>query len=215
MHSMVIYGNAGGWRPAPISTLGLVDTLTPDDLRSCAARTAGWHALGLTTPLLIPASEFRQSLDAFPLEFGAIIADHTVVAGTDPFAGLLVDPTDLRHACEVKARGHLLHLREGYLEARGRSDAVAELIAESAAALAALLRTVARLLGGDAGDGASAATLVERSLQVDDGTFREIVGFAGASSPTSEQARQLFPRYLSAVERLTTHIDRWNTRDER
>ena len=149
MRSLVVYGHAGGVTPAPISTLVLVDSLTPDDLRSCAARTAGWQRRGLATPLLITAGEFGRSLDAFPLEFGAIIADHTVVSGDDPFAGLRVGAADLRHACEVKARGHLLHLREGYLEAHGRSDAVAELIAESAAALAALVRTVARLLGGE------------------------------------------------------------------
>ena len=213
MQSLVVYGHAGGVRAAPISTLALVDVLTADDLRRCAARTAGWHDRGLATPLLITASEFCRSLDAFPLEFGAIIADHTVVAGTDPFVGLRVDAVDLRHACEVKARGHLLHLREGYLETHGRSDAVAELIGESAAALAALLRTVARLLGGNGGDAEASARLVERELQVDDGTFREIVGMAGAAAPTSEQARQLFPRYLHAVEQLTAHVDRWNKDD--
>ncbi len=213
MQSLVVYGHAGGVRAAPISTLALVDALTADDLRSCAARTAGCHDLGMATPLLITASEFGRSLDAFPLEFGAIIADHTVVGGADPFAGLRVDPVDLRHACEVKARSHLLHLREGYLEAHGRSDAVAELIGESAAALAALLRTVARLLGGNGGDAVAAARLVERELQVDDGTFSEIVGLAGAAAPTSEQARQLFPRYLRAVEQLTAHVDRWNKDD--
>lgn len=213
MQSLVVYGHAGGVRAAPIATLALVDALTADDLRSCAARTAGWHEHGLATPLLITSSEFGRSLDAFPLEFGAIIADHTVVVGADPFAGLRVDPVDLRHACEVKARSHLLHLREGYLEAHGRSDAVAELIGESAAALAALLRTVARLLGGNGGDAEAAARLVERELQVDDGTFSEIVGLAGAAAPTSEQARQLFPRYLRAVEQLTAHVDRWNKAD--
>jgi len=215
LQSLVVYGNAGGVQPAPLSTLALVDALTPDDLRSCAARTPGWHARGLATPLLITAGEFGQSLDAFPLEFGAIIADHTVVAGHDPFAGLRIDGADLRHACEVKARSHLLHLREGYLEAHGRSDAVAELIGESASALAALLRTVAGLLAGASHDAAAAARLVEQELRVDDGTFGEIVRLAGGRTPTSEEARQLFPRYLQAVERLTAQMDRWNTVDAR
>ncbi len=210
LQSLVVYGHAAGVGPAPISTLALVETLTPDDLRSCAARTAGWQAGGLATPLLITAGEFGRSLDAFPLEFGAIIADHTVVAGADPFAGLRVVADDLRHACEIKARGHLLHLREGYLEAHGRSDAVAELIGDSAPALAALLRTVARLLGCDATDAATAAGLVEKELHVEDGTFTEVVRLASAATPSSEQARQLFPRYLQAVERLTAHVDRWN-----
>src|SRR5690242_21130273 len=33
-----------------------------------------------------------------------------------------VDPADLRRACEVEARGHLLHLREGYIAAGDRKS---------------------------------------------------------------------------------------------
>src|SRR5205807_2291386 len=106
-----------------------------------------WHDRGLATPLLVAAHEFDRSLDAFPIEFGAILADYSVAAGADPFAGLAVDPADLRRACEVQARSHLLHLREGYLETRGRSDALSDLIVKSAAPFAALLVALARLEG--------------------------------------------------------------------
>ena len=81
------------------------------------------------------------------MEFGAILADHAVVSGRDPFDGLRVDAADLRRACEVQVRSHLLHLREGYIETRGRGDAIAELVADSAAPLAGLVKSVARLLG--------------------------------------------------------------------
>ena len=109
------------------------------------------------------------------------------MAGHDPFAGLRIDAADLRHACEVKARGHLLHLREGYLEAHGRSDAVAELIGDSAPALAALLahrREAVR--GAMRADAAAARWLVEQELRVEDGTFGEIVRLAGGRTPSSE-----------------------------
>ena len=66
------------------------------------------------TPLLLAANELERSLDAFPREFGAILADHLVVAGSNPFDGLRVDPADVRRACEVQTRSHLLHLREGF-----------------------------------------------------------------------------------------------------
>src|SRR6185436_9820711 len=106
---------------------------------------AGWQDAGLNTPLLVAEEEFGRSLDAFPFEFGGILADHVLVSGVDPFQGLRVDPADLRRACEVQARSHLLHLREGYLETQGRSDAIAELLSRSAAPLAALVKSVARL----------------------------------------------------------------------
>ena len=97
----------------PTRTLAVVDSMTRDDLRAAAARVDSWHDAGLATPLLLEAREFEQSLDAFPLEFGAILADHVVVSGANPFASLSVDAADLRRAVEVQARSHLLLLREG------------------------------------------------------------------------------------------------------
>ena len=135
LRSVVAYGDAGGSDQAPTPTLAVVDGLTADDLRACADRVAAWHGAGLATPLVLGAQEFGRSLDAFPYEFGAILADHLVVSGENRFEGLRVDPAHLRQACEVQARSHLLHLREGYLETRGRSDALAELLSRSARAI--------------------------------------------------------------------------------
>src|SRR5262245_54918633 len=145
LQSLVVYGSGGGAAGSPLATLAVVSDLTSEDLRGCADRVAAWQDAGLATPLLLESAEFGRSLDAFPFEFGAILAEHVVVAGADPFEGLQVDHGDLRRACEVQARSHLLHLREAYIETRGRSDALADLIARSAAPLAALLKNVGRL----------------------------------------------------------------------
>jgi hypothetical protein len=130
---------------SPVHTLAMIDALTHRDLVACAARVAAWDEAGLATPLLLVVREFEASLDAFPLELSAILADHVVVSGRNPFDGLTIDAADLRRACEVQARSHLLHLREGFLETRGRSDALSVLIVRSAAPFAALLKSIARL----------------------------------------------------------------------
>ena len=184
----------GHARPAT-HTLAIVDSLSSADLRACADRIDAWHKDGLATPLFIGRLEFAASLDAFPLEFGAIIADHVVVAGSNPFEGLAVDPADLRRAVEVQARGHLLHLREGFVETRGRSDALAVLIVDSAPALAALLSSVRRL-------DARAAPATERVLV-------EVAALAGVREISNAEADHLFPPYLQAVEQLVAHVDRW------
>ena len=190
-------------------TLAVVDTLSTDDLRACTARVESWHDGGLATPLLLAAHEFSRSLDAFPFEFGAILADHLLVSGTNPFDGLTVEPADLRRACEVQARGHWLHLREGYLETRGRGDALAVLIVQSAAAFAALLTSVARLDGVASVDAAAAARHVERRLELKSTTASEIVALAGVNEISSAEAGRLIAPYLDAVERLVKYIDTW------
>jgi hypothetical protein len=203
------HGTHGHHEPALVHVLAVVDSLTPDDLRACAARVASWHEAGLATPLIMPAAELARALDTFPAEFTAIVADHAVVSGRNPFDGLRVEPTDLRWACEVQARSHLLHLREGYIETRGRADALAVLIVRSAPAWAALLQNVARLQGAPAGDAGAAARYVERMLELAAGV-EDIVEMVGVREISSEQARQAFPSYLDAVERLTRFVDRWD-----
>jgi hypothetical protein len=183
--------------------------MTPDDLRACAQCVDAWHDAGLATPLLVAARELEHSLDAFPLEFGAILADHMVVSGGDPFASLIVDPADVRRACEVQARSHLLHLREGFLETRGRSDALADLIVQSAAAFAALVASVARLGGHASDDRDAAARHVERIINAP-GAVTEVTKLAGLHEITSADAERLFPPYLDAVNRLVSYVDGWS-----
>ena len=219
LQSLVIYGErerAGhahhqhGHDTPPTTTMAVVESMTQDDLRSAAGRVAAWHDAGLGTPLLIAAREFERSLDAFPLEFGAILADHSVVAGSNPFESLTVDPADLRRACEVQARSHLLHLREGFLETGGRADALSVLIVRSAAAFAALVVSIARLEGHETDDTASAARHLERTLGTPNSAVAEIAKLAGAHDISSADAERLFRPYLDAVERIVSYVDGWN-----
>ena len=223
LQSLVVYGqrtqprhhDAGdGHAAAPTHTLAIVDSMTPADLRACAGRVDAWHGAGLATPLLIASHEFEQSLDAFPLEFGAILADHSVVAGANPFASLAVDPADLRRACEVQARSHQLHLREGFLETRGRADALALLIVQSAAAFAALVVSIARLEGHATDDAGSAARHIERSLNTPGGGVAEITKLVGVHDITSAEAERLIGPYLDVTDRLVKYVDGW-TRESR
>jgi hypothetical protein len=192
--SFITYAAADAAPGSPALTLAVVDNLTADDLRACAARAVSWQSQGLATPLILEAREFDRSLDAFPLEFGAILADHALVSGRSPFDGLRVDPADLRRACEVQARSHLLHLREAFIETQGRGDAIADLIVRSASPLAALVRGVTRL----------------RGTAVADPVLARVSQLSSNATLSSDEARRLFPPYLEAVEQLTREIDRWS-----
>jgi hypothetical protein len=181
----------GHHEPVLTHTLAVTETLTPEDLRACAKRAANWHDKGLATPLIVPGAELVRSLDVFPFEFSAIMADHVVVSGANPFGDLHVEPSDLRWACEVQARGHLLHLREGLVETRGRDDALAVLIVQSAPAWKSLLENVARL---------------EKTAAAQD----EVTRLVGVKEISNEDAVRIFPKYLADVERLTKDVDTWS-----
>jgi hypothetical protein len=217
LESLAIYGpwvrpataSAAELPPAgtPLHALALVRALAFADLAGCAERAARWEALGLAMPLLLSREEFLSSLDAFPLEFGDIMARHVTIAGADPFEQSRVPSEDLRRACEVQAKSHLIHLREGFLEAGGRPDEVDRLIAESAPSFATLLTNLARLDGEEAPDAAAlaryahdrlgvSATLVERVLR----TGRPRAG---------DETLQLYAPYHDAVSLIALRVDRW------
>jgi hypothetical protein len=210
LESVVVYAPHAS-RALSTPTLAVVTDLTPADLRACATKASEWRERGLATPLLVSADEFQRSLDAFPFEFGAILADHAVVSGRNPFSGLHVDPEDLRRACEVQARGLLLHLREGFIETEGRSDRLIDLLHRSSSALAPLVANVARLLGGTPANAAVAAADIEKRVGLSNTGLVEIVSSTEGQPLTADAARRIFPGYLSAVNRLTTLVDTWTS----
>lgn len=210
LRSVVAYGaRVDGDEEAPLTCLVLVESITMSDLEACARLAAHWERRRVATPLILPEHEFRRSLDAFPLEYGEIIRAHERLVGPDPFEGASIAREDLRRACETQIKSHLLHLREGFVESGGRPQAVADLVATSAPAFAALLRHVARL-GGSMTTERTAATLEgARTARLADGIVGDVLALERRPAiPTSDPAR-LFPDYLAAVEQLARVVDSW------
>ena len=161
----------------------VVTSLTLSDLDRCAAHAAQWAKSGLDAPLFLVERELGRALDAFPLELSEIVATRRLVTGTDLFAEILVPKQELRRACEVQARGHVVHLREGYIEAGGDHKAVAKLVAAAILPFRALVKNVARL------EGISAKALV---TQLD-----------------LENFEKGFPEALRAADRIVEYVDTW------
>jgi hypothetical protein len=208
-------GIAIGRRPSGVDqsvhSLALVDRISFSDLTACAVRTGDWKRLGLGVPLILSRDEFVRSLDAFPLEYGAIIATHVVIGGEDPFRGIAVAPDDVRRACEVQAKSHLIHLREGYLEAEGEPTALAALVGASAPAFAALAVNIARLHGTPETEPPLIAKTLAQLTDASPVALERI--FAALSSPpmSGAEAASLYPAYLDASERLWRYIDQWRS----
>jgi len=210
LQSVVAYGshveeNGDG----PLSSLALVTSLAVGDLEACAKMSHGWQRERIGTPLLLPEDEFRRSLDAFPLEYGEIQRAHELLFGANPFDGITIVRADLRRACETQIKSHLVHLREGFIEAGGTPRAVTKLVTASAPAFGSLLRNIARLNGSETRDRAMATRGGARLAQLPESVVTDILSLERPSAMTTTDAARLFPEYLAAVEQLARFIDTW------
>jgi hypothetical protein len=189
------------------SSVAFVASITAHDLEALGPLSEVWHRDGLDTPLLLTSAEFRRSLDAFPVEYQALLDRHEVIAGHPPFDDLAIDPANLRRACEVQAKSHLIHIRQGWIEAAGHDDRLADLIIRSAEPLRALLADVARLHGRVEDDAALAGARVAR---LDDTLIREVLAADTAPGNAHRVVRRL-PDYLAASEQLWLFVDSWSS----
>lgn len=212
--SVVAYGAAlDGVGGAPLTCLAIVTDLSAADLEALARRSGEWTRRRIATPLVLCGDEFARSLDAFPLEYGEILRSHALVAGADPFAGVAIAVEDLRRACETQAKSHLLHLREGFIDAGNRPHRVAQLVEASAPAFAALLRNIARLAGHAATPRTDATLAGAAAAGLPADVVRAVLALERPDGAGTGDAARLFPAYLAAVEQLARTVDAWH--DER
>ena len=219
LQSVSTYGGTGGAEALTgsptgrghghVHTLAVVESIDAADLRACANLAKSWDRRGLATPLLMTSAELARSLDAFPLELGEILAHHLVVLGTDVLSGLSVAPADIRRACEAQARSHLLHLREGYIQAAAQPRELGAIIQASARPFRLLLVSMARLEGVDVADPDRVADHLESTVGLAPGVVRQVLAAGGSSGISATDAQVLYPEYIRAVERVVQYVDAW------
>ncbi len=190
---------------AAVHTIAIVDRVTMDDLSALLTVVPAWHKAKLATPLLIGREEFERSLDVFPIEYQAILSGHVVIRGAWPVPQVQVSAADLRRACERQIKGHLIHLREAFLETHGRPTAVAALVRASVPPFRASLRHVAQLQGVTAQRDDELVAFAH-SISIDSAVVKDVLAFGGAGQ--AADAAQLLPRYIAVTEQLWRVVDR-------
>lgn len=209
LYSVCAYG-APSTADADIRSIALVDRLDFEDLVACVPLARKWAKQGLAVPLLLERDEFTRTLDVFPLEYGEIIASHVVVYGTDALAGLTVPDADRRRACELQAKSHLIHLREGFLETGGDPRRVAALIGASAEGFRRLLGNIVALVAPGAENGGDhLPEAAEEHIGVPAALTREVLAATGSGPSTIADPTALLARYIAAVERVWEFVDGW------
>jgi hypothetical protein len=201
--SLIAYG--------PRDAVVFAASVTSADLEAMTSLVDGWHRDKLATPLVMTPSELTRSLDAFPLEFQAMLDRRVVVDGEDVLAAIQIDPADLRRAVEVQAKSHLVHLRQGWLDAHGHVDELAKLVARSSGSFRTLLAHGARLSDGSFATDEDLVTFAAGTLGLREALTRDLLRIDqhpdGARRVASHMAD-----YVAASEQLWHFVDDWSAR---
>ena len=195
--SLVLYGSAareqgaGSGEPAAMNTLMIADGVDTDLFARIAAPVRDWVAARHPPPLVFAEQEWRDSADAFAIEYEDIREAHRILAGRNPWTGISVRREHVRRQLEHELMGKLVHLRQAYVADWGRPKRLAEVVRGTRAGFLTMLRAVLRLAGRT--PPADLAALVRDAAA--------LIGFAsdGFTEPAA---------YLAAVTRTAEYVNR-------
>lgn len=197
--SLLLYGSAareqgaGSGELDGINTLLIVDRADPPLFAALTASVRAWISANHPPPLVLTEREWRESADAFPIEYEDIRAGHRVLAGRDPWHGIRVQHEHVRRQLEHELMGKLVHLRQAYAAEWNNAKRLAEVIGGTRAGVLTMLRAVLRLAGRPVPPAPDALVREAASL----------IGFSADGLTPSEPAA-----YLDAVTRTAEYVNR-------
>jgi hypothetical protein len=218
LSAVVLYGSAAAGEHIPkqsdYNVLVLLDRIEPTAALAAASAVArAWNDAGNPPPMTMTLGEWQGSSDVFPMEYADILDRHRVLHGTPPFDGITVSRSNLRLQLEQQVLGKLLQLRQGALLAGTDGKRQLELITASLSTMMVLFRAVVRLHGEKpVADNAAVAQQVARLAELDGEPFvRAVRHLRGESKLPTGDAGKVLAGYLTGIERLKQHLDRFPT----
>ena len=208
--SLLLYGSAARGTHVPgrsdVNTLLICDAVDEPLFAALGPVLRDWQN---PPPLILTEAEWRQSADAFPIEYDDIRAAHHVLAGKDPWAGITVHRDDVRRQLEHELKGKLVRLRQAYAGTRDDARALTRVIAGSLAGFFTMLRAALRLAGRPVGT-APADLLAQAAAAI--GFAAEPLAdlaahAAGTGRLTLTAADPRAVAYLAAVARTAEFVD--------
>jgi hypothetical protein len=149
--ALLLYGSAARGTHAPrrsgLNTLLVCDAVDEALFAALEPAVRTWTRAGNPAPLIFTEQEWRDSSDAFAIEYEEIRQAHRLLAGRDPWHGISVRREDLRRQLEFELVGKLVRLRQAYAAVRSDPRRLTELVVGSAAGFFTMLRSALRLSG--------------------------------------------------------------------
>ena len=214
LNSIMLFGTAirGGYAPAhqEVNIMVMVEDASTKAIGPIEKSIAAWVKKGNATPLIFERVEWEGSTDVFPIEIEDMREAHKLIAGTDPFEGIVTNRDDLRQELEREVRGKLLQLRAQYAALAPNGRALTRLLIDSASTFFVLMRALVRLEGQT--PETKPARLVEQAASIaglDVDAFSWVVDkIAGDKVKALRSDDPIAARYVDEIQKLTNYVDR-------
>ncbi len=179
-------------------------------MRALAPAVKWWDAQKQPPPLFMTRAEIERSVDVFTIELIDVKQHHRVLFGEDVFANLSI-PADLHRAqVEYELREKLALLRQHLLLAYGNDSRLWELLTRSISSFATLFRHALIVLDSNAPTGKRPAIkALADKIGFDPLPFLQVLDVREKiAKPKQFEVSDVFARYLAALERVTSAVDR-------
>src|SRR5438552_15860107 len=212
--ALLLYGSAARGTHVPkrsdVNTLLICEAVDGALFDALAPVVRAWTKAGQPAPLVLTEREWRESADAFPIEYADMREASRLLAGRDPWPGIQVDRGHLRRQLEHELMGKLVRLRQAYASLHADPKQLARVVVGRAGGFFTMLRAWLRFAGRPAP--ASPAELV--------GSAAALIGFPaeglaplvqhamGGPMPRLGKGDPLAAAYLGAVARTAEYVNR-------
>lgn len=221
LEGVLLYGSAARGEFLPgrsnLNILLLVSSCDSVVLKKYSALHRRWSKEQIVVPLFLTEGELHKSASVFPLEFLEIQDQHRLLKGRNPFIGFHVKTDRLKEAVMQGLAGHVLRLRQRYVEGGGGNDATTILLSLSVTSILPLMRGIQRLLGRPPLSHSDVViTDVAGELKLDlQGLGDVLLLKRGHISPGPHEVPRFFDRYLQAATALTQAVEQLLQPEER
>ena len=211
--SIILYGSAAGqdYRPgkSDINFMVVLSEKGVDRISDAFKIVTKWRKKNVAVPLLLTEEYLKDSLDTFPIEFLEMKTAYKVIHGEDLLAHVQFEKPDLRRQAERELKGKLLHLRQEFLESRGKVEHLTELVSSSLAAFTPVFRALL-FISGEAQEIKRADLLKQVCTRFDlsiDLFHRLLRISRGEVKVPASDMNDLFDLYVEEMDKLAKIVD--------
>lgn len=214
IESVILYGSAASGEFHPeFSNLNLFCVLRDSSFPAMQALTPvakWWDRQKQPPPLWMTREELERSTDVFPIELLDMQQHHRILFGNDVLRSLRIPMNLHRVQVEYELREKLILLRQQLLLASESNSRLWDLLLRSVPSFVTLFRHALIALGDPAHSGnREAVQTLSKRVGFDPSAINQVLDVREhKANPKKMDIKDLFARYLGAIEQGTTAVDK-------